>query len=93
MGSIATQVSRIVPAGLLLGLTGCVAAGAPSFILFGAYFPAWMLCALLGLVGAIAARATMVAAGLSDIIPYQLFVCASAGVIVATCAWLVWFEQ
>jgi hypothetical protein len=52
-----------------------------------------MLCALLGLLAGIAARATMVATGLSDSIPYQLFVSASAGLIVAACAWLLWFER
>ncbi len=93
MGGIATQVSRTLVTGLLLGLAGCASRGAPSFVLFGAYFPAWMLCAVLGLVGAIATRVTMVATGLSDTIPYQLFVCASAGLIVAACGWLIWFEQ
>ena len=33
---------RIV--GLTLPLAGCGAAGAPSFILVGAYFPDWMFC-------------------------------------------------
>ncbi len=78
---------------VLLGLSGCAVQGAPYYILFGAYFPAWMFCALVGILGGIAARVGMVATGLSEQLPYQLFVCVSAGVIVATGAWLLWFEQ
>ena len=86
-------MSRIRVAALLLGLSGCAAAGAPSFILFGAYFPAWMLCAMLGIVGAIATRVVMVATGLSDVVPFQLFICVSIGLIIAVLLWLLWFEQ
>jgi len=72
-------------------LTGCAAAGAPSFTLFGAYFPAWLLCGLIGVVGAGVARAGFVATGLAMVLPYQLLVCTAAGVIAATVVWLIWF--
>jgi hypothetical protein len=52
-----------------------------------------MFCALFGILGGIAARVGMVATGLSEQLPYQLFICVSAGVIVAIAAWLLWFEQ
>jgi hypothetical protein len=67
--------------------------GAPSYMLFGAFFPAWMLCALIGILAAVAARAVMVSSGLARILPFQLFVCASIGLIVALILWLVWFGQ
>jgi hypothetical protein len=86
-------VTRIAACGLLLGLSGCAVRGAPYYILFGAYFPAWMLCALVGILASIGARIGMVATGLSEQLPYQLFLCASAGVIIAVAAWLAWFEQ
>ena len=69
---------------LALPLGGC---GAPSYDLFGAYFPAWMFCALIGIVSALAARAVFVTKGLSSEIPYQLGVCTAIGVIVAIVAW------
>ena len=52
-------------------------AGLPSFVLFGAYFPAWMLLALLAIVAAILARAVFLVTGLARVLPFQLFVCAS----------------
>jgi hypothetical protein len=65
--------------------------GAPSFPIAGAYFPAWMVCALLGIVSATAARAAFVASGLADTLPFQLFVCTAIGCCVAFVAWLFWF--
>jgi hypothetical protein len=70
-----------------------IAAGAPSFSLFGAFFPGWMFCALIGIGGAIFARSLMVSSGLAKVLPYQLFVCASLGLVVGLLVWLVWFGQ
>lgn len=78
------------PALMSLVLDGC-ARGAPSLSLFGAYFPAWLLCFLLGILAAIGARIAFVAAGLANVLPYQLFVCVSIGVICGVLAWLLWF--
>ncbi len=72
-------------------LTGCSAGGAPSFDLFGAFFPAWLLCGVLGIVGAVVARAAFVGTGLANTLPYQLAVCTSIGVITALLVWLVGF--
>ena len=86
----------VAPLGALaataLALSGCAVQGAPSFTLFGAYFPAWMFCAAIGLVAAIAARAFFEAVGLAYVLPFQLFVCASIGVCAALAAGLLWFE-
>lgn len=65
--------------------------GAPSFPLFGAFFPGWMFCALLGILAAIAARAGFVATGWYTVLPYQLFVCTSIGLIFGLLVWLLWF--
>lgn len=74
---------------LSLSLSGC---GAPSYDLFGAFFPAWMFCGLAGVASALAARATFVVTGLSSQIPHQLAICTAIGVIVATLVWLLFFE-
>ena len=74
-------------------LGGCAGHGAPSFVLVGAFFPAWMLCALIGIFGAIAARAVLVASGLDNVLPFQLFVSASIGIVVGTLTKLIWFGQ
>ena len=65
---------------------------APSFELFGAFFPAWMLCALIGIIGAAVTRVVLTASGLSQVIPFQLAVCTAAGVIVALLSWMVLFR-
>ena len=74
-------------------LGGCAAQGAPSFALFGAYFPDWILVALIGIFVAAATRSVMVATGLDEILPFQLLTCTSIGVTSAILAWLIWFAQ
>ena len=78
-------------AGVCLG--GCSASGAPSFDLFGAFFPAWLLCGAIGIVGAGIARVAFVRSGLSNVLPYQLAVCTAIGVITAVLVWLVAFGR
>jgi len=73
-------------------LTGCSFAHAPSFELFGAYFPAWMLCGLIGIVGAASARMVLTNPGGNDVIPMQLAVCTAVGVIAALLTWTVLFR-
>ena len=64
--------------------------GAPSVDVAGAYFPAWLSCALVAVVGAILARVAMVATGLAQVIPLQLFVCISIGLLLAALVWVAW---
>lgn len=73
------------------GTGGCALRGAPSFVLFGAFFPAWMLLAGIGILAAIGTRVALVATGLAEILPLQLLVCVSAGLTVAVVIWLLWF--
>jgi hypothetical protein len=72
-------------------LAGCSGGSAPSFDLFGAFFPAWLLCGAAGVTGAIVARVVFVSTGLATTLPYQLAVCTAIGVITALLAWLVGF--
>ena len=72
-------------------LGGCATGGAPSFDLFGAFFPAWLLCGIIGIAGTVVARVVFVSTGLANTLPYQLAVCAAIGVITALLVWLVGF--
>jgi hypothetical protein len=74
-------------------LGGCSPGGAPSFDLFGAFFPAWLLCGIIGIAGAVGARVAFVSRGLANILPYQLAVCAAVGVIAAVLTWLIGFGR
>src|SRR6267154_6887479 len=79
---------RPVSAGVLalplLSLCGCSQAGAPSFDIFGAFFPAWLLCAVLGIFVAFGTRIFFSARNLTGVLPFQLSLCASLGVIFAS---------
>ena len=74
-------------------LSGCSTGGAPSFDLFGAFFPAWLLCGVIGIAAAGIARVAFVSTGLSNTLPYQLAVCTSIGVSVALLVWLFGFGR
>ncbi|HUI14747.1 MAG TPA: YtcA family lipoprotein [Xanthobacteraceae bacterium] len=73
-------------------LAGC-ANGAPSFDLFGAFFPAWLLCGAIGIAVASIARVVFVGSGLAHVLPFQLAVCTAIGTITAILAWLVGFGR
>jgi hypothetical protein len=77
----------------LLSLCGCSEAGAPSFDIFGAFFPAWLLCAVLGIFVALGARMFFAARNLTDVLPFQLSLCTSLGAICALLVWLTFFGR
>src|ERR1700742_4085306 len=74
---------RVCVLAALFSLGGCGEAGAPSLDLFGAFFPAWLLCAVLGIFVALGARLFFAARNLVDLLPFQLPLCTSLGTIVA----------
>lgn len=63
-------------------LGGCVPAGAPSIPFFGAFFPSWLLCAGIGIIGAVLVRVVLIRLGIDDVIPARLpvYVCVAAGI-------------
>jgi len=77
--------------GGVLPLAGC--AGAPSITIAGAYFPAWLLCSILAAVVAMVTRYAMVTTGLAELVPFQLSVCLSVGVIAAVIVWRIWVAR
>ena len=72
-------------------VSGCATRGAPSFVLFGAFFPDWMLLAGIGILAAIGTRLVLLSTGLAEVIPLQLLVCVSVGLTVAILTWRLWF--
>src|SRR5438309_36049 len=62
-------------------LSGC--SGAPSLAIAGAYFPAWLACAVVGVITTVIARGFMASTHLTTIIPFQFAVCTAIGVSVA----------
>lgn len=49
---------------------------------FGAYFPSWMLCVCIGIIGALAVRVVLVRAGIDDELPFRLlvYICLAAAI-------------
>jgi hypothetical protein len=90
-----SAASSLLPRTLIVlvsfSLNGCSPGGAPSFTLFGAFFPAWLLCGIAGIVGAVVARVAFVGSGLANALPYQLAVCTAIGVITGLLVWLIGF--
>lgn len=87
----------MLPGGVLLVvtscmLTGCSLAVAPSFELFGAYFPAWMLSGFIGILGAAGTRVLLTRPPLSGVVPFQFTVCTAVGVIVGLVSWMALFR-
>ena len=83
------NVSRLLT---WIGLTGLVAGcdGAPSRNILGSYFPSWMVCALVGLVLMLVARAVLKLTGLLEELPAPLVVLLAFGCAVNFAMWLVW---
>jgi hypothetical protein len=77
----------------LIALGGCADRAAPDLAVAGAYFPAWMICGLIGIFAAIGARVIFVVTNVVGVLPLQLFVCTAIGIGFAVFAWLFWFGQ
>ena len=66
-------------------------AAAPSLVVFGAFFPAWILCALIGVVGAILVRAALVTLKLDEFLPAKLIVYLAFAILIGIGVWRVWY--
>ena len=66
---------------------------APTMDLFGSFFPAWMLCAVLGVVAAVIIRQILAVAGINDYVVAPLLTYAGLAVSATLLAWLLWFGR
>jgi YtcA family len=76
-----------------LGLSACGLRGAPSYSIFGAFFPAWLLCAGIGLVGSVVLRVLVIALGFEESLPSPLLVYTAFATGVALWLWLALFGE
>ena len=74
-----------------IALPVCACDYAPTMNLLGSYFPAWMLCAALGIVAAVVIRQILAAAGINDYVVAPLLTYAALAVFATLLAWLLWF--
>lgn len=69
-------------------LTACSAS--PSRNILGSYFPTWMICALLGLVGVVVLRAVLGKAGINETLPMPVVVYLCTWLALTLAIWLLW---
>ena len=74
-------------------LCGCSAGSAPAIVLFGAYFPTWLIVAILAILFAIITRVAFGVAGRAEAIPFPLFTCLAVGILVAGVIDLLWLDR
>src|SRR5271168_1343775 len=82
---------RLWSAAPMLGLVGGCD-GAPSRNILGSYFPSWMLCALVGIALAFAARAIFRALGILEELPAPFVVMLSIACAGSFAMWLIWLS-
>ena len=92
--SIRRERDRRAPLGLrrvaiVLPIVGC--SYSPTLELLGSYFPAWMLCAAIGIVAAIVTRQILAVAGINDYVVAPLLTYAGLALSATLLAWLFWF--
>jgi hypothetical protein len=73
------------------GLGGCALRGAPSYSIFGAFFPAWLLCAVLGISASILLRTVLIATDFEEAVPFKLLVYLAFAVGSTLWLWLALF--
>ena len=59
--------------------------------LFGSYFPAWMLCAVAGILAAVIIRQIIALAGIHEYVLASLLTYTGFAVSAALLLWLFWF--
>jgi hypothetical protein len=63
----------------------------PTLDLFGSYFPAWMLCAVIGVLAAVIIRRILVVVGIDEYVISPLLTYTGLAVSATLLVWLVWF--
>ena len=72
-------------------VSGCAREGAPSFIVAGSYFPAWMACAFAGIFVALLFRVILGRLEIDGSIAYPLTFYRAAAVVAGVGVWLFGF--
>jgi hypothetical protein len=74
---------------IVLAVCGC--SYSPTQDLFGSYFPAWMLCAAIGIFAAVIIRQILSVSGINDYVVAPLLTYTGLAVSATLLAWLLWF--
>lgn len=94
LGSSASGAGRRALLFFAAMATGAAQAGepaAPSIVVFGSYFPAWIVCAVVGVVGAALARVILARLGVDEFLPLRLVVYLCLAIVFGLGVWLVYY--
>ncbi|HEX7816674.1 YtcA family lipoprotein [Dyella sp.] len=83
---VAMRAVTLMVAGAVL----CACSQSPSRNILGSYFPTWMLCALVGIVGTFVLRAVLVKADIDQDLPVPVLVYLSLWIAITLAVWLFW---
>ena len=64
---------------------------APSIAIFGSFFPAWIICAVLGVIVAVLVRQLLIIIDLDGYLPVPLLVYLSMAIASGIGLWFLWF--
>lgn len=85
--------NRMTQSAILAGLAplaGC--ARAPSFSILGSFFPAWLICMIIGVVLATVARWVLIRYNLEKDLAWKIVVYPCLAAFFAFTLWLVFFD-
>jgi len=75
----------------MLPIAGC--SHSPSLNLLGSYFPAWMLCAVIGIVVSVIIRQILALIGINEYVIAPLLTYVALALFVTFLVWLLWFSH
>ena len=79
-------------AGILLP-TCASANGSPVIPFFGAYFPSWIACSLIGIFGSVIVRLVFIKVGLDDVMPVRVIVYLFLAIAIGLASSLILFGR
>jgi len=72
-----------------VGAAKAASPAAPSIVVFGSYFPAWIVCAVAGVAGAVIARFVLARLGVDEFLPLRLVVYLCLAIVFGLGLWLI----
>ncbi|HTQ50528.1 MAG TPA: YtcA family lipoprotein [Candidatus Acidoferrales bacterium] len=75
----------------LILLTGC--RGAPSINVLGSFFPGWMFCMAIGVVGVLLLRLVFIKINIEPHLPWRVPVYICLWILITLLSWLLFFRN
>jgi hypothetical protein len=85
------NVFKSLPFTAIIFLTGC--RGAPSINLVGSFFPSWMLCVAIGVIGALLFRRVFVKTEIEPHLGPVAIVYFCLWIVLTLGSWLIFFRR